>query len=452
MPGIVVTNDPVNPGMQPFARAQVHIDLVTGTSGGAGYTDNSSIIGTFTTQTDAAGNWTATLLPNSAVTPAGTYYRVAEGGVVSLISVPDSGGPFTLSQLLVTDPPSPDAPGITGVQVAVGGVVEGVRPGVNLIAGDGMQIAGADNPGSGRVDVTLKSTGGASPATTVVAEQAYGQDPAVGTLGSFAREDHAHGSPPLTTAAATASAPGDAAAAGTATAPARADHKHGREAYGSVVPLASFNTASSDGTADTTARSDHVHGAPPLPAATTAAAGIVALNGDPAQSQPIGNQAAGASGKAADAAHVHPPTGLLSRQVFIACHGLPSSTVARVGTWTPSFLTNAATGSFVGWVNQSDGVQNDSISFDFACGAGTYSLELYHLPFSNRGIYTVAVDGVTVGTIDGYRASLAPQRDVLAGIVLGAGQHTVTLTMATKNASATSYIGMPDHMIFTRTA
>ncbi|MGH6657598.1 MAG: hypothetical protein ACRDVE_20625 [Actinocrinis sp.] len=445
----IVQNRPGSPG-GPHADRAVFITLLT--PGGIGYTETGDIVGDYTGRTDETGLWSLDLVPTNQITPANSSYQVTEESVASVFTVPDSGGPYNLAQLLVTDPPTPAAPGITGVQVAVGDVVEGVRPEINLIAGAGMQISGADNPTSGRVDVTLKSTGGASPATTVVDEQAYGQDPAVGTLGSFAREDHSHGTPPLTTAAATASAPGDTATVGTATAPAHADHVHGREAYGPVTALTAFDTADNNGTAATSSRSDHVHGAPALPAASTTAAGIVALNGDDTASQPLGTQAAGASGKAADAAHVHPPTGLLSRQVSIACHGLPSSSVAKVGTWTPSYLTNSATGNFVGWVNQSDGIQGDSISFDFACGAGTYSLELYHLPFTNRGVYTVAVDGVTVGTVDGYRTSLAPQRDVLAGIVLTAGQHIVTLTMATKNASASSYIGMVSEIFLTRTA
>ncbi|HEY8973698.1 MAG TPA: hypothetical protein VIN75_05735, partial [Burkholderiaceae bacterium] len=135
MTGIVVQNDPINPGQEPYARGPVHIELVTGTSGGAGYTGTQSIIGTWTTETDAAGNWSATLTPTNAITPANTHYRVNEGGFVSLIQVPDSGGPYNLSQLLVTNPPTPSAPGITGEQIAANGVVAGVRPEVNFIGG-----------------------------------------------------------------------------------------------------------------------------------------------------------------------------------------------------------------------------------------------------------------------------------------------------------------------------
>lgn len=140
------------------------------------------------------------------------------------------------------------------------------------------------------------------------------------------------------------------------------------------------------------------------------------------------------------------------RQFDVRADGPGSVQVAQVGTWTPTYLDNAATGNFAGWVNVSDGAQNDQISFDFACEAGTYTIELLHLPFQNRGIYTLQIDSVQVGTIDGYQSSLIPARGRIAGVVLGAGQHTITALMATKNASASSYVGMMDRFTFTQTA
>jgi hypothetical protein len=102
------------------------------------------------------------------------------------------------------------------------------------------------------------------------------------------------------------------------------------------------------------------------------------------------------------------PGGVVSRQVSVWANGLASVQVATVGVWTPSYFRATDTGGqYVGWLNISDGTQNDSITFDFVAGAGTYSLELYHLPYTNRGIYTIKVDGTTVGTIDGYAALLA---------------------------------------------
>ena len=141
-----------------------------------------------------------------------------------------------------------------------------------------------------------------------------------------------------------------------------------------------------------------------------------------------------------------------SRQIPIAANGTASTVTPPVGTWTPTFLTNADTGNFVGWVNVSDGAQSDSISFDFACGAGTYEIDLYHLPFQNRGIYTVRIDGTSVGTIDGYAASLSPARGSITGVALTAGAHVITLLMATKNASSSGFLGMVERLLLTRTA
>ena len=144
---------------------------------------------------------------------------------------------------------------------------------------------------------------------------------------------------------------------------------------------------------------------------------------------------------------------LTSRQSVIILSGSASSQAATVGTWTPTYLTNVDTNNFVGWVNISDGAQNDSITFDFTANAGTHTLEFFHLPFQNRGIYTLQIDGTTIGTVDGYAQSLNPTRIVLTGITITTtGQHTLTILMATKNASATGYLGMIDRAILTQTA
>jgi len=144
---------------------------------------------------------------------------------------------------------------------------------------------------------------------------------------------------------------------------------------------------------------------------------------------------------------------VFSKQVIILLNGLGSVQTAPVGVWTPTFLTNVDTSNFVGWVNISDNTQNDAITFDFACNAGTHSLEFFHLPFSNRGIYTLSVDGVTVGTVDGYAGSLNPTRAVVTGIVIASsGQHTLTITMATKNASSGGYMAMMERAVLTQTA
>lgn len=142
-----------------------------------------------------------------------------------------------------------------------------------------------------------------------------------------------------------------------------------------------------------------------------------------------------------------------SRQIVIAADGPSSAVTAPVGTWTPVYLMTSDTGGvWSGWLNESDGSQNDAISFDFACGAGTYSIELRHLAFANRGIYTIEIDASSIGTIDGYAASLTAGRSILTGVTISAGAHVITLAMLTQNASATGYYGLVERLVLTRTA
>lgn len=117
-----------------------------------------------------------------------------------------------------------------------------------------------------------------SPAGTVTSETSYGQAPSVGSASAYARGDHTHGSPALSTTAATTSAVGDTATAGTGATPARTDHVHGRESFGAVTAQTSFGATSANGTAATPARSDHRHGTPALP--TPSQIGALAASGD----------------------------------------------------------------------------------------------------------------------------------------------------------------------------
>lgn len=101
----------------------------------------------------------------------------------------------------------------------------------------------------------------------------------------------------------------------------------------------------------------------------------------------------------------------------------------------------------------STGVQNALIAFDVLLAAGTYSLDLLHRQSTNRGIYTVTVDGTTVGTVDGYAASAVSTASRLTGIaVTGTGPHRVQLQMLTKNGSSSSYFGDISGLSLTRTA
>src|SRR5262249_46018223 len=75
--------------------------------------------------------------------------------------------------------------------------------------------------------VAAKSGAAGTPATTVTT-QAIGDAPVVGTLATYAREDH----------------------------------KHGEPAFGAITAETTFGASSANGSAATIARSDHTHGNP----------------------------------------------------------------------------------------------------------------------------------------------------------------------------------------------
>lgn len=103
---------------------------------------------------------------------------------------------------------------------------------------------------------------------------------------------------------------------------------------------------------------------------------------------------------------------------------------------------------------KSSGAQNAVIGWDVLLAAGTWTLELLHNKGSDRGIYTVALAGSSIGTIDGYNASLSPkQRSQITGITVAAtGKKRLTLTMASKHASSSSYFGHLSGLRLLRTA
>lgn len=96
----------------------------------------------------------------------------------------------------------------------------------------------------------------------------------------------------------------------------------------------------------------------------------------------------------------------------------------------------------------STGAQNATVSFEVYLGVGTWEIDLMYAKGGNMGIITVAVGGATEGTVDAYAAS--GTRNHIATItpvdVVTAGIKTITLTMATKNASSSNYYGQIQHI------
>lgn len=220
----------------------------------------------------------------------------------------------------------------------------------------GAQAAGATGKvaDAGHVHPTTGVTLHSEAATTVVPETTYGMSSAVGTAVTYSREDHTHGSPPLTTnppstvetigiggvlgvattparadhvhpmasaGAPHSSAVGDAQATGVATTFAASDHVHAREGFGSPTSETSYGQAPNGGAATTVSRSDHTHGTPSL---TTTA---------PSTVEAIGTVASlGVATTPALADHVHP----------MATAGLPTTSAVGDTATTGVATTFAA--------------------------------------------------------------------------------------------------------------
>lgn len=113
-----------------------------------------------------------------------------------------------------------------------------------------------------------------------------------------------------------------------------------------------------------------------------------------------------------------------------------------VGTW--GFNTWGSEGATLypngglGFYNTA-GAQNDALSYPIALSAGLWTITLHTRKSSNLAIYTVQIDGATVGTYDGYSASATYGKGQITAVGVTAGLHTLKLLAATKNASSTQY-------------
>jgi len=102
----------------------------------------------------------------------------------------------------------------------------------------------------------------------------------------------------------------------------------------------------------------------------------------------------------------------------------------------------------------SSGQQNAEITWDIVLAAGTWNFNLIHQQDTSMGIYTVQIDGVTIGTIDGYAGSTIELAiSSIAGFIITATKKfELKLKMATKNGSAGSYVGNITSIQLLRTA
>jgi hypothetical protein len=346
----------------------------------------------------------------------------------------------------------------------------GSWPGSGIVLTTGGGGVVSVNSQTGVVTITAAGLGAltsSNAASSVTAASSYGQSTVVGTDTTYAREDHSHGTPALTTTApATTLGVGQAAALGSASLPARADHVHpmaaagapaasavtstqvtgvastfaasdhvhAREGFGTVTAQTSFGASSGNGSASTVAHSDHTHGTPTLPTATTSVAGVVQLDGTASDIQALGAQAAGASGLAADARHVHPTTGLVTgvtaADTSVVVGGTSGAPTVRTATLDVIATQHPAAAAWSNNGQKITSVANGSASTDVAAygqipGAATTS---------TAGIVTI--DG-TAGDI----AALGVQAAGSTGKVADAGHvHPTTGLVTGVTAADTSIV------------
>lgn len=114
-----------------------------------------------------------------------------------------------------------------------------------------------------------------------------------------------------------------------------------------------------------------------------------------------------------------------------------TSASTTVGTWTPVQDSGSLGG---GAISSGTGAQNDQIGWDVILGAGTWKVDLVYNKGVGRGIYTVSLDGTTVGTVDGYAASTTANNiSVISPVTVATtGKKRLLLKMATRNASNTT--------------
>jgi len=101
---------------------------------------------------------------------------------------------------------------------------------------------------------------------------------------------------------------------------------------------------------------------------------------------------------------------------------------------------------------KSSGTSGNNLTFRLALAAGTYMLRAAHTRGPDRGIYTFKMDGISVGTLDGYSGTVNDVLQSVTGIVVTKPSSILTVSMESANASSSSYVGDLFDLSLTRTA
>lgn len=102
----VVTGTMRRPAGASTERATVTIRIVGATPTAAAFTADGDIFGTSPIAPNGSGAWSATLIGNADITPAGTQYEITEAWpatgeqAIYNIVVPSGGGPYDVKNIL----------------------------------------------------------------------------------------------------------------------------------------------------------------------------------------------------------------------------------------------------------------------------------------------------------------------------------------------------------------
>jgi len=122
--------------------------------------------------------------------------------------------------------------------------------------------------------------------------------------------------------------------------------------------------------------------------------------------------------------------------------------------WDTPFSVDTTYASAYAGNRTSTGAQNAEITWPVVLSAGTWKFCLMHVAWNQCGIYSVQIDGVEKGTIDGYSSTATYNViSTISDIAISApGKYTLKLKMATKNPSSPSYKGSLQKIRLIRTA
>jgi hypothetical protein len=153
-----VTNTVLLPDGSPAVHSTVVVRLIASENPeqeAQGYTTAGEVVGEKRPTVASDGRWTLELPANSTITPAGTVYQVVTQApgrprVIDYISVPATGGPYTVRELL-TDPPGalPSAP--LTAHTALTTNVHGITNTANLVYTNDARLSDQRVPTDGSV-------------------------------------------------------------------------------------------------------------------------------------------------------------------------------------------------------------------------------------------------------------------------------------------------------------